>query len=175
MRKIILLTTMLISLNCICQTKTSDILEKFKFGSEFKNTTEFEERFIEDGLASYSYNGLEAFKIGSIEVNNINLVYFENKLMVIEVNFGNPSVKDNFELDEFNKVKESLMAEIGKNNFEKNNPNPTIINEIDWKKENTNLNLKRLNFEYEGENCVLGLLLIRDIEMSENFMLKLKK
>ena len=57
MRKSILLLTMLISINCISQTKTSDILDKFKFGSNYENSIELEERSKKDGINSYTYVG----------------------------------------------------------------------------------------------------------------------
>jgi hypothetical protein len=175
MKKSILFITMLISINCVCQTKTSDILDKFKFGSSYENSTELEERSKKDGIISYTYIGSEIFKIGTIEINNINLVYFENKLMAIEINFGNPLTKDSFETTEFEKVRESLIAELGKFNYEKNNSNPQVINEIDWKKENVNFNLKRLNYKYENVDYILGLFLLRDIKLSEKFMANLKR
>ena len=91
--------------------------------------------------------------------------------MAIEINFGNPYTNDNFDQNEFLNVKNSLINELGKVNFEKNNPNPQIIVELDWKKEVNNINLKRVKFE----NNTLGLILIRDIKLSENFMANLKQ
>ncbi|UOX33035.1 hypothetical protein LXD69_13430 [Flavobacterium sediminilitoris] len=95
--------------------------------------------------------------------------------MAIEINFGNPLTKDSFETTEFEKVRENLIAELGKFNYEKNNSNPQVINEIDWKKENVNFNLKRLNYKYENVDYILGLFLLRDIKLSEKFMANLKR
>ena len=110
-----------------------------------------------------------------IDVNNIRLGYYENKLMTIEINFGDILSKDSFETSEFNKVKESLTLSLGKSIFEKNNPNPQIINEIDWIKPDIKINLKRFNYKYENSNNVLGYILITDNKLSEKFMANLKR
>ena len=95
--------------------------------------------------------------------------------MAIEINFGNPLTKDSFETVEFEKVRESLIEEIGKFNYEKNNLNPQVINEIDWKNKGVNFNLKRLYYKYENVDYILGLFLLRDIKLSEKFMAELKR
>ena len=171
MKNILLVVYLFLSINCISQTSTSEIINNFKLGQTFEFNTNFQKQSEKDGLTSYTYIGSINFKIGDIEINNINLVVYNSKLMAIEINFGNPYNKDNFDQEEFLNVREALANEYGKVNFEKNNPNPQVILELDWKKELTNLNLKRVKFQ----ESILGLLLIRDIKLSENFMANLKR
>ena len=177
MRKSILFITILISINCFSQNKITDILNDFKPGSSYENSQELEEIFTnkKDGLKMYDYVGNKILKIENIDVNNIRLGYFENKLMTVEINFGDILSKDSFETSEFNKVKESLTLSLGKSNYEKSNPNPQIINEIDWTKLNININLKRLNYKYENSNYILGYILITENKISEKFMANLKR
>ncbi len=171
MKKILLVAYIFLSINCFSQNNISNIIGNFKLGQTFELKTDFEKQNERNGLTTYSYIGNVVYKIGEIEINNINLVVYNNKLMAIEINFGNPYTNDNFEQNEFLNVKNSLVNELGKVNFEKNNPNPQIIVELDWKKEVNNINLKRVNFE----NNTLGLILVRDIKLSENFMANLKQ
>lgn len=171
MKNILFISYLFFSINCISQTSASEIINNFKLGQTFEIKTDFEKQSEKNGLTSFTYVGSTNFKIGDIEINNINLVVYNNKLMAIEINFGNPNSKDNFDQEEFLNVKEALTTEFGKMNFEKNNPNPQVISEQDWKKELTNLNLKRVKFQ----ESILGLLLIRDIKLSENFMANLKR
>ena len=89
----------------------------------------------------------------------------------MEINFGNLNTNDDFDQEEFLSVKNSLVNELGKVNFEKNNPNPNFIVELNWIKGANNFNLKRVNFQ----NNTLGLILISDIKLSENFMASLKR
>ncbi|HBD26603.1 hypothetical protein [Flavobacterium sp.] len=171
MKKILLVAYIFLSINCFSQNNISNIIDNFKLGQNFELKTDFEKQNERNGLTTYSYIGNVVYKIGEIEINNINLVVYNNKLMAIEINFGNPYTNDNFDQNEFLNVKNSLLNELGKVNFEKNNPNPQIIVELDWKKELNNINLKRVNFE----NNTLGLILLRDIKLSENFMANLKQ
>lgn len=55
---------MLISINCVCQTKTSDILDKFKFGSSYENSTELEERSKKMELFHILILGMKYLKSG---------------------------------------------------------------------------------------------------------------
>ena len=99
MRKSILFITILISINCFSQNKITDILNDFKPGSSYENSQELEEIITnkKDGLKMYDYVGNKILKIEDIDVNNIRLGYYENKLMTIEINFGDILSKDSFE------------------------------------------------------------------------------
>ena len=74
--------------------------------------------------------------------------------MAIEINFGNLYTKDNFDQNDFLNVKNSLINELGKVNFEKNNPNPQIIVELDWAKEINNI--KNKNLIKSGQTILLN-------------------
>jgi len=175
MKKFLIISLFFTSINSFSQSNISDILDTFKLGSKYEKTNDLKERFTDNDLISCQYVGNETFKIGDVEITNINLMYYKNQLMVIEVNIGNPFNSDNFEDIEFTKVKENLNREIGITVTVKKNTNPEIINEVDWKKDNTNYNLKRLKYKSNDSDSILGLLLLRDIKLSENFMTNMKK
>lgn len=174
MKRILFISTLLISINCFSQTNVSDILNKFKLGSKYEKSSDLKERFTDNDLVSFQYVGSETFKIGDVEITNINLLFYKNQLMVIELNIGNPYNKDDFDENEFNSVKGIMSAEIGVTTSVKKNSNPEIINEIEWKKNNINYNLKRLKYKSENLNSILGLILLRDIKLSDNFMANMK-
>ena len=175
MKQLLIITTLFISLNGFSQSNVSDILNKFKLGSKYEKTTDLKERFAENDIISCQYIGSDRFTIEGVAIANINLMFYKNQLMVIEINIGNPFIKDDFDENEFTKVTDAINKDTGVKSTVKSSSSPEILKELNWKKENVNYNLKRLKYKHEGSDKILGLLLITDIKISDSFMATMKK
>lgn len=175
MKKLVFIIPLLISSISFSQSNVSDLLNQFKLGSTYVKTSDLKERFAENDLISCQYIGNDFFKIDGVDIANINLMFYKNQLMVIEINLGNPFTKDDFDENEWTRVTTAITKETGVKAIEKTSSSIEIIKEVQWKKENVNYNLKRLKFKHEGSDKILGLLLITDIKISDQFMANMKR
>ncbi|MFK8280593.1 hypothetical protein ACI76Q_09695 [Capnocytophaga canimorsus] len=154
MKKIFIFICIILSNMIIAQT-TEDLDAKngfrhFKFGSsssQIKNIVKQENQYSKNPYVTvYDYVGTDIKTIFNVDVEDVTLTFFKDKLCSIQVFFGSLRLKKDFTLEEFKRVLVALENTYGEEWVNSLNQDGAIINSAIWNAKDIRLELCRLDF-----------------------------
>jgi hypothetical protein len=122
----------------------------FKLGSspnQIKNITKSKVQvFKNTRITTYDYKGNNIEYIFNVKVNKVSLIFFDNKLCNINIDFGNIFESKNFELFEYYNILGALESSYGTNWANATNSEGVVTNGAIWDGTNIRLELMRVDF-----------------------------
>ena len=128
----------------------------FKFGSsptQIKNIIKQDNQYSKNPrVTTYEYVGTDVQYVANIKVEKTTLDFFDNKLMMVGVSFGNIDNQTDFTESDYNNVKIWLEQAYGKNWFNAKNNEGNIQNGVIWDGSKVRLELIRIDFSKSLKN-----------------------
>jgi len=161
-----------------CQAQSVNVLDakngfkQFKFGlapislKNIRKITEFGKKI--KNMTYYEYVGTDMETQYDVKVNSILLTFFKNKLAIIEVTFGSPTVE--YTEDEYYKVQSFLVQTFGNSNQKLESQTRKMLNSAGWKGEKVVLEHTRSDLN-KGEddrlNFIIGEICLYDLKLNQ--------
>lgn len=121
----------------------------FKLGStptQIKNIVKKNKQFLNNpNVVTYEYTGNEINTVFGVEVNNISLSFYKNKLASIMISFGDFDGKD-FTYEQFEIIRNALEHIYGRDWVNPKNKQGIILNGAIWDGKNVRLELFRIDY-----------------------------
>lgn len=122
----------------------------FKFGSEFstvKNVTKSNySNPTNTDIKEYLYTGSDITSISGVNIDDIKLSFYKNKLFSIRVSFGSFEIKENFTVEDFDNILYALKQTYGNEWQTPTNKTGIIANGAIWKGNKVTLELLRIDY-----------------------------
>jgi hypothetical protein len=162
MKKILLLSTLFLIFLCKIYGQSINNLDikngfrHLKFGShanQISNIIKSQSQFLDNPrVIEYNYIGTDISTVFGVNVESINLSFFDDKLFSISVNFGSMSNSIDFEFSNFNAIRSSLEQTYGKGWVGPVNSDGIYLNGAIWDGNRVCLELLRMDFSKSRSN-----------------------
>ena len=145
---------------------------KFILGSpkeNYKNLVESENKSSKKlNLKAYSYKGNDIKTVYNIEVQDITLFFFKNKLSGIQCTFGKKGKE--FNKSDFDELYDALLVSYGSTAKTPTNDSGNILNGYIWKGKKVTLEMFRIDFAKNKLNRDENDIIIGCINVYDNYL-----